>query len=115
MQEFSTLDGVVLAILLLAVTRGFFIGLIRESFAIEALGGACLVVSYGRVPAALWLERVTGGEVGTGASTWIASAVLAIATIVVVGTAGRWLRRGFGGRWGRAPSTAMRSPRRAGR
>jgi membrane protein required for colicin V production len=94
MQEFSPLDGVVLAILLMAVTRGFFIGLIRESFSIAALGGACVVVSYGRVPAALWLQRVSNGEVGAGASTWIAAAVLAIGTIVVVGTAGRWLRRG---------------------
>ncbi len=102
MQEFSPLDGVVLAILLLAVTRGFFIGLIRESFSIAALAGACLVVSYARVPAALWLQRVTNGEIGATASAWIAVAVLGIATVVIVGTIGRWLRRGaraFGLGW----------------
>ena len=41
---FSPLDGLVLAIVLIALARGFFIGLIRESISIAALAGACLAV-----------------------------------------------------------------------
>ena len=94
MQDFSLLDGVVLMVLMFTATRGFMIGLIRESFSIAALAGACVAVSWFRLPAAEWLEQVTQGEIGAGAAPWIAGAGLAIATVMIVGFTGRWVRRG---------------------
>lgn len=94
MQDFSLLDGVALAIGLIAVTRGFFIGLIRESFSIAALGAACVAVSYGNPAAAAWLHQVTGGQIGAGAAPWISGAAIAIASVLLVGMIGRWLKRG---------------------
>lgn len=94
MQDVSLLDGVALAIALVAVARGFFIGLIRESFSIAALGAACVGVSYGNRAAAAWLQQVTGGEIGAGAAPWISGAVIAITSVVIVGMVGRWIKRG---------------------
>jgi predicted ABC-type transport system involved in lysophospholipase L1 biosynthesis ATPase subunit len=59
MSELSTIDGIILAVLLLALVRGVLIGLIRETFSIAALGGACIAVLYAAAPAAHML-----GEVG---------------------------------------------------
>ena len=90
----SALDGLVVAILLLAIARGLFRGLIGEVFSIAALGGACLAVRYGTSPAAAWLQEATRGEIGPGAAPWITGALLAIATIGVVAMVGRLLKRG---------------------
>jgi uncharacterized membrane protein required for colicin V production len=91
---FSPLDGLVLAIVLVALARGFFIGLIRESFSIAALAGACLAVRYFSAPAAAWLVTTTRGEIGAGAAPWIAGALLAIASVSIIALVGRWLGRG---------------------
>ena len=90
----SPLDGLVLAIVLVALARGFFIGLIREGFSIAALAGACLSVRYFTAPFAEWLTRTTNGEIGSGAAPWIAGAALAIASTAVIAIAGRFVRRG---------------------
>lgn len=95
MGVFSPLDGVVLAILLIAVARGFFIGLIREGFSIAALAGACLAVRYFTQPAAQWLRLVTDGEIGFGVAPWLAGAGIAIASAAIVVLVGRWLRTGI--------------------
>ena len=94
MEVFSPLDGLVLVIVLVALARGFFIGLIREGFSIAALAGACLSVRYFTVPLAEWLTRTTNGEIGSGAAPWVAGAALAIASAAVIAIAGRVLRRG---------------------
>lgn len=94
MQDLSPLDGMALAIALVAVARGLFIGLIREGFSIAALGGACVTVSYANAPAAAWLQTASGGEIGSGAAPWISGAVIAIVTVMVVGMLGRVLKRG---------------------
>lgn len=90
----SALDGVVLAILLVAFVRGLFRGLIREAFSIGALAGACLAVRYGMEPLALWLQELTGGALGSATAPWISGVVLAVAAIALVSLLGRLLRRG---------------------
>ena len=94
MEDLSTLDAVVLAVLGIAIARGFWIGLIREGFSIAALGGALLAVRYGIEPLGQWIDGVSGGELGTTASTWIAGAVLGLGTVALLGTAGKMLRKG---------------------
>ena len=94
MEDFWTLDNVVLAVLGVAILRGFWIGLIREGFSIAALGGGLLAVRYGTPPAADFLENVSRGSLGPTASIWIAGAAIGIGGIVVIGTIGKVLRRG---------------------
>jgi uncharacterized membrane protein required for colicin V production len=94
MESLSTLDGVVLAILLIAIARGALIGLIREGFSIMALAAACVAVRYGTNPAARWLNDITGGEIGAAIAPWIAGAVIVILSIGIVGLTGRWLKQG---------------------
>jgi len=94
MDQISALDGVVIAILTMAIARGLFIGLIREGFSIAALGGAFIVVRYAASPAAVWLQEVTRGEVGPTAAPLIMGALLVLATIAAVGFVGRGLKLG---------------------
>lgn len=94
MDGLSTLDAVVLAVLGIAVVRGIWIGLVREGFSIAALGGALLAVRYGTPPVAAWIERVSDGELGATAPTWIAGAAIGIGTIALLGSLGKIMRRG---------------------
>jgi len=79
---------------LIAVLRGVYIGLIRESFSIAALGAAVLAARYATEPMAGWLVDVTGGEIGQGLAPWISGAMIAMATVVGVSLLGRMIRRG---------------------
>ena len=94
MAGLSTLDAVVLVVMGVAILRGVWIGLIREGFSIAALGGGLLAVRYGTGSVAAWLVEVSSGELGETPATWIAGAAIGIATIALLGTAGRVLRRG---------------------
>jgi membrane protein required for colicin V production len=88
------LDGAILAVLCVAMLRGLFIGLIRESFSIAAICAAVMTARLATTPVAAWLEGFSGGEVGGGMASWLAGSVIAIGTIVVVAKLGRILRRG---------------------
>jgi membrane protein required for colicin V production len=94
MEDLSTLDSVVLAIMGIAIVRGFWIGLIREGFSIAALGGGLLAVRYGIEPLAGVIVRASGGELGGTAAAWIAGAAIGLGTVAVLGTVGKVLRRG---------------------
>ena len=94
MEDLSPLDGLVIAVIIVAIVRGLFIGMIREGFSIAALGGSLLAIRYTIGPAAAWLEGIAGGEIGPTASTWIAGVVIAIAVVVGVGLVGRVIRKG---------------------
>lgn len=94
MDDLSTLDAVVLVVLGIATVRGIFIGLIREGFSIATLGGGLLAVRYGIEPLAGWIERLSDGDVGPTAATWIAGAAIAITAIALLGSLGKLLRRG---------------------
>lgn len=90
----SPLDGVILAVLIVAMARGIFTGLIRETFSVAALAAALIAARFFTTPAAAWLTETTGGQIGAIAAPWIMGALIAVATVGVVATAGRLLRRG---------------------
>lgn len=94
MENIWTLDGLVLAILTIAIIRGIWIGLIREGFSIAALGGGLLAVRYATPPAAAFIESVSRGEVGPTAALWIAGAAIGISVVLAIGAIGKLLRRG---------------------
>lgn len=88
------LDGVVLVVMLIAIGRGAWIGMIRESFSIAALGISCIALRYGNPLAARWLNQVTNGEIGTGAAPFLTGAVILLATVALVSFLGRSLKKG---------------------
>lgn len=92
--SFTLLDGAILLVLFVALLRGFFIGLIRESFSIAALAGAVLVTRATTAPAAELLQQWTDGEIGPALAPWLAGTAIAIATVAVIALLGRVLRRG---------------------
>ena len=94
MEDLSTLDSIVLAVLGIAIVRGFWIGLIREGFSIAALGGGLLAIRYGIEPLAGVIERASGGDLGATASAWIAGVVIGLGTVAVLGTLGKVVRQG---------------------
>ena len=91
---FSALDWVVLTILVAALIRGLFQGLIRELFSIAALGSACLAARYLTSPVADWLVESTRGEIGAAAAPWLSGTAIALGALTVVILVGRVLRRG---------------------
>jgi uncharacterized membrane protein required for colicin V production len=90
----SPLDGVILAVLLVAVARGIWTGLIRETFSVAALAAALVAARFFTTPAAAWLTETTGGQIGSIAAPWIMGALIAIGSVGVVAIVGRLLRRG---------------------
>lgn len=91
----TVLDGVVGSVLIAALARGLYIGLVREGFSMAALAGAVIVTRASVGPASEWLVETTGGQVGAIAAPWIAGGVIALATITAVGLLGRIMRRGL--------------------
>jgi uncharacterized membrane protein required for colicin V production len=90
----SPLDGVILAVLLVAIARGIFTGLIREAFSVAALAGALIAARFFTAPAAAWLTDATSGQIGSVAAPWIMGALIVIGSVGVIATLGRLLRRG---------------------
>jgi uncharacterized membrane protein required for colicin V production len=90
----SLVDAAAVGILLIAVMRGAWIGLIREGFSIAALTAAVFAIRYANAPSSAWLTRVTGGEIGEGAAPWITGFAILIASVAVVAVVGRLIRRG---------------------
>ncbi len=90
-------DIVAALILGVASLRGLFRGLIRETFSVAALGGACITVKLFAAPLGVRLGTASDGQIGTMIAPWIAGGVLAALTIATIVTIGRLLRRGS--RW----------------
>ena len=97
MEAISPIDLAALAILILAVLRGLFIGLIREVSSLGGLAAACIAVRIGAAPAADWMLLNLPWELSPLTARIVAGAVIAIAVIVCVAAVGRILRRGV--RW----------------
>lgn len=93
-ETVTVLDGFCLFVLIVALARGAFIGMIRESFSIGSVAISCIALRLGNAPLATWLTEITGGEIGTGAAPFISGAFILIATVALVGFAGRYLKRG---------------------
>ena len=57
--DVKLLDGIVLVILFLGITRGIFIGMVKEGFSMAGLGAAILAARYGTQPASYLLEDLS--------------------------------------------------------
>jgi len=90
----NPIDAVAACILLAALLRGIWRGLIAEAFSIAALAAACVAVRIAAAPFGTWLNDATGGEIGATAAPWIAGALLAAAAVAVVAIAGNLVKRG---------------------
>lgn len=93
----APVDLAALAILIAAVARGLWIGMIREVFSLAALAAACVAVRFGAAPTADWMLLELQLGISPLAARVVAGAVIAIAIIVSVAAVGRLLRRGA--RW----------------
>ena len=92
MEGVSFVDVVAGVILTLALLRGLWLGLIRESFSIASLGAAIGAVRWGREPLSLWLVARTDLEMAW--APWLAGAALVVGAVASVVLLGRLLRRG---------------------
>ncbi len=90
----TLLDGTVLVILLIGLTRGIFIGMVRESFSMAGLGAAVLAARYGTPIAAEVLQELTRGAIGPGLAPWLAGTALGIGTIIAMTLISRVVQRG---------------------
>ena len=93
-KSITSFDAVLAVIVLLAAARGLYIGLIRESFSVAALAGACVAVNYATQPLSIQLTELSNGQIGPGPAPWIAGALIAVATVLAIGMLGRGIRRG---------------------
>jgi uncharacterized membrane protein required for colicin V production len=94
LKEVALADIIVATVLLIAVARGLWIGLIREGFSIAAIGAATIVTRLGVDSLAIRITELTSGEITGRAALWIAGVTLVVATILLLGTTARVLRRG---------------------
>ena len=53
-ESITPLDGTVLFVMLVAIARGGYIGMIRESFSIAAVGASCIALRFGNVGVLPW-------------------------------------------------------------
>jgi len=90
----TAIDIAVFAVVLLAIVRGMFVGMIREGFSVAAIGAVVLGAVYGSGPTGIWLDTASAGEIGGSAAKVIGGIFAGVVSGVVVGAAGRYLRRG---------------------
>lgn len=94
-ETLSGVDAAALAILSLAAIRGLYIGAVREAFSLAAVAVACIAVRLGTQPAAAWLGANAPFDLSPLAATVLAGVVLAVGSLIAVGTAGRAIRTGI--------------------
>lgn len=87
------IDLVTGTILCLTVSRGIWVGLIREGLSIVALGAATIAIRIGVLPLSLQLRDWTGGELTGRTSVWIAGILLAVAAVLIARALIRLLKR----------------------
>ncbi|MCS5635081.1 MAG: CvpA family protein [Myxococcota bacterium] len=94
LDTLTLLDGIVLVVLLIAIARGIFIGMVRECFSIAGLGAAVLAVRFGLIPVSASLEELSQGAIGPTLAPWIAGTLLAIGAIALMASISRLVQRG---------------------
>jgi uncharacterized membrane protein required for colicin V production len=92
--ELPLIDLIVLTVLLIAIGRGLWLGLIREGLSLASIGAATIVTRLAVGPTANWLTEMTAGEITGRTALWIAGVLLVVATILTAGAIARLLRRG---------------------
>jgi membrane protein required for colicin V production len=92
--EVTSLDGLVLMVLLVAAGRGAFIGIIRESFSIATVGACFIALRFGNAEAATWLSDLSHGDISPTLAPFLTGAVILLGTAGVVGFLGSTVKRG---------------------
>jgi len=92
-------DWIAGAILVVAILRGLFLGLIRQVVSIASLLAASMVVRRYTPEVASWMERSSHGGIAHALAPWLAGAALAIGTLLAGALFGRLLRRGAQMAW----------------
>ena len=93
-MNITAIDIAVVTVLALATVRGLFVGMIRESFSVAAIGAVVVGAVYGAGPVGVWIDNASAGEVGGSAAKVIGGIGAGLAAGVAIGAAGRYLRRG---------------------
>ena len=94
MGGLAPIDAAALAILGIAASRGFALGLVRESFSLGSIGIAYVAVVLYSDRLAQWIERETNGEVGALVAPWLAGAAIVVGGIASAVILGRLGKRG---------------------
>jgi membrane protein required for colicin V production len=92
-------DWIAGAILVVAILRGLFLGLIRQVVSIASLLAAAVVVRRYTPEVASWMERSSHGGIQPALAPWLAGAALALGTLLAGALLGRLLRRGVQMAW----------------
>lgn len=92
-------DWIAGAILVIAILRGLFLGLIRQVVSIASLLAAAVVVRRYTPEMASWMTRSSHGGIEPALAPWLAGAALALGTLLVGALLGRLLRRGAQMAW----------------
>ena len=92
MTTLATLDLAVAALLALMAGRGFFIGGVREACSLASLAGALLLVWLFARPLGAWLASLAPIGIAPWLTVMLAGALLGIASLTLLGFAGRRLR-----------------------
>ena len=87
-------DLIVLVIIGVALTRGLFIGLIREAFSILALAGACCAALLFTTPVSEWLTEFANLSWSPLFAKIVCGAILVVLVIALVATIGRQVQKG---------------------
>jgi membrane protein required for colicin V production len=95
LAELGWIDRVALGVVVLAVARGLWIGLLREAFSIGALAAAFVAVRLWTDPAALWLlDRAPFGvELSHHQARIAGGALVALGAMFVVVAIGGFVRK----------------------
>ena len=94
MNELPPIDLLAITVLVLAVVRGIWIGLIREGLSLAAIGLCTIVTRVFLDPVTSRLVEFSGGEVSGKAAVWIAGVLLVMVTVLACGLVARLIRRG---------------------
>ncbi len=94
-ETLTLLDGIVLVILLLGITRGIFIGMVRETFSMAGLAAAVLAARYGIPTVSGAIEGISQGAIGPGLAPWLAGTLLAIGAVCAATLISRLVQRGI--------------------
>lgn len=94
MNDLPLIDMIAASVLVLAMARGLWIGLIREGLSLAAIGLCTISVRLFVDRVSVYLTDLTAGEITGRAATWIAGLLLVMATVLACGIAAKWIRRG---------------------
>ena len=93
-ENLPLIDMIVATIVVLAIARGVWIGMIREGLSLAAIGLCTIVTRLFVEPLSTQLTALTGGDVAGKAALWIAGLLLVMATVLLCGVAARLMKRG---------------------